>query len=126
MATETLATARLQWESAPSGDATVEWLLRLGASVLDATVERERVPVTERRRGGQPAPRRLTVAEQQEITALAEQHIELPGVARDAAEALARMAPPPHVLARLRGSDLVQAEPLPGVRADSRQERNAT
>lgn len=126
LATETLATARVQWGSAPSGDASVEWVLRLGASVLDATVERERVPATERRRGGQPAPRRLTVAEQQEITALAEQHIELPGAARDAAEALARMAPPPHVLARLGRSDLVQAEPLPGVRAGSRQERNAT
>jgi hypothetical protein len=45
--------------------------------------------------------------------ALAEHHIELPAGARDAADALARMAPPPHALAGLRRSDLVEAEPLP-------------
>jgi hypothetical protein len=80
-------------------------------------VERGRVPAAERRRGQQPRPRRLTVSEQHEIMALAEQHIELPAAARDAADALARMAPPPHVLARLERSDLVEAEPLPGDRA---------
>ncbi len=111
LATETLAAAHLRWESAPSGEAGVEWVLRLGAQVLDTAVERGRVPATERRRGQQPRPRRLTVAEQQEIMALAEQHIELPAAARDAADALARMAPPPHVLARLGRSDLVEAEP---------------
>ena len=126
LATETLAAARLRWEFAPSGNARAAWLLRLGASVLDATVEHGRVPATERRRGGQPVPRRLTVAEQQEITALAEQHIELPSAARDAADALARMAPAPHVLARLRRSDLVQAEPLPEVPADQSQERSGS
>ncbi len=124
LATETLAAARLRWETAPSGEARVEWLLRLGAAVLDATVDHGRVPATERRRGGQPVSRCLTVAEQQEITALAEQHIELPDTARDAADALARMAPPPHVLARLRRSDLVRAEPLPEVPADQALERN--
>lgn len=124
LATETLAAARLQRGSAPSGEAGVEWLLRLGASTLDATVDHGRAPATDRRRGGQPAPHRLTVAEQQEITALAEQYIELPGAARDAADALARMAPPPHVLARLRRSDLVEAEPLREVAADQEQERN--
>jgi hypothetical protein len=113
LATETLAAAHLQWESAPSGEAGLEWVLGLGAQVLDTAVERGRVRATERRRGRQPRPRRLTVAEQQEIMALAEQHIELPARARDAADALARMAPPPHALARLRHSDLVQAEPLP-------------
>ena len=113
LATETLAAAHVQWDSAPAGDAGVEWVLRLGAEVLDSAVERGRVPATERRRGRQPRPRRLTVAEQQEIMALAEQHIELPATARDAADALARMAPAPHALAELRRSDLVQAEPLP-------------
>jgi hypothetical protein len=112
LATETLAAAHLQWESAPSEDASIEWLLRLGAQVLDIAVERGRVPATERRRGQQPSPRRLSVAEQHEIMALAEKHIELPTAARDAADALARTAPPPHVLARLSRSDLVEAEPL--------------
>ena len=113
LATETLAAAHLQWESAPSGEAGVDWVLRLGAQVLDTAVQGGRVPATERRRGRQPRPRRLTVAEQQEIMALAEHQIELPAGARDAADALARMAPPPHALAQLRPSDLVQAEPLP-------------
>jgi hypothetical protein len=126
LATETLAAARLQWRTAPSGEAGVEWVLRLGASVLEATVDNGRVPATERRRGGRPVPRRLTVAEQREIAALAEQHIELPDTARDAADALARMAPPPHVLARLRPSDLVEAEPLPEVATDRDPERSGT
>jgi hypothetical protein len=112
LATETLAAARLRWESVPSEDASVEWLLRLGAQVLEVAAEWGRVPATERRRGQQPRPRRLTVAEQHEIMALAEEHIELSAAARDAADALARTAPPPHTLARLRRSDLVQAEPL--------------
>ena len=111
LATETLAAARIRWESAPPGDDGVEWVLRLGAAVLDATVERGRVPSTERRRGHDPKPRRLTEAEQQEIMSLAEHHLDLPQYGRDAADALARMAPPPHVLAELRRSDLVDAEP---------------
>jgi hypothetical protein len=115
LATETLAAAHFQWGSAPSGDAGVGWVLRLGAHVLDVAVERGRVPATERRRGRQPRPRRLTVAEQQEIMALAEQHLALPDSALDAADALARMAPPPHVLAELQRSDLVEAEPLPDI-----------
>ncbi len=113
LATETLAAAHLRWESAPPGDAAVEWVLRLGAEVLDTAVDRGRVPATERRRGHQPTPRRLSVGEQQEIMALAEQNIELPAGARDGADALARMAPPPHALAQLQRSDLVQADPLP-------------
>ena len=116
LTTETLAAARLRWQSAPPGDAAVEWVLQLGAEIVHAAAERGRVPTTERRRGQQPSPHRLTVAEQQEIMALAEQHIELPGEARHAADALARMAPPPNLLARLRGSDLIEAEPLPGPR----------
>jgi hypothetical protein len=126
LATETLAAARLQWESAPTGNAAVELVLRLGIPVLDKAVERGRVPATERRRGQQPESRRLTVAEQQEIMALAEEHIELPGTARDAADALARMAPPPHVLAQLRRSDLVQAESLPGPATDRKHGRRGT
>jgi hypothetical protein len=118
LATETLAAVHLQWGSAPSGEAGVEWVLRLGARVLDTAVERGRVPTTERRRGQQPRPRRLTIAEQQEIMALAEEHLDLPRAARDAADALARTAPPPHVLAELRRSDLVQAEPLPDIATD--------
>jgi DNA-directed RNA polymerase specialized sigma24 family protein len=113
LATETLAAARVQWELAPAGGETLEWVLRLGMQVLDATVERRRVPGTERRRGQPPAPRVLTVAEQREITALAEEHIELPAAARDAADALARMAPPPHVLGELRLSELVRVQPPP-------------
>jgi hypothetical protein len=111
LATETLAAAHVQWESAPCGEAGVEWVLRLGAGVLDTAGRVGRVPATERRRGQQPRPRRLTIAERQEIMALAEHHIELPARARDAADELARMAP--HALAQLRRSDLVQAEPLP-------------
>lgn len=113
LATETLAAAHFHWESAPSGDAGFEWVLRLATEVLDTTVERGRVPATQRRRGQQPRPRRLTVTEQHEIMALAEHPIEPPPPARDAADALARTAPPPHVLARINRSDLVDAEPLP-------------
>ena len=113
LATETIAAARLQWDSAPVGDEAVDWLLRHGASVLDAAVEQRRVPSVERRRGRQPAPRRLSAAEQQELMALAEARIELPAGARDAADALARTAPPRHVLLELRLSGLVEAEPLP-------------
>lgn len=112
LTTETLAAAHLRWETAPSGDARPEWVLRLGARVLDSAVDRGRVPANERRRGREPRPRRLTVAEQQEIMALAEQHLELPAAAQDAADALARMAPPPHALGRLGRSGLVEAEPL--------------
>lgn len=113
LATETLASAWLQWDAAPSGDEAVDWLLRLAAHVLDATVERERVPSVERRRGHRPTSRRLSVAEQRQITALAEEHIELPASARDAADTLARMAPPPQVLTELRLSGLVEADQLP-------------
>jgi DNA-directed RNA polymerase specialized sigma24 family protein len=113
LATETLAAAWLQWDVAPSGDEAVDWLLRLAAHVLDATVERKRVPSVERGRGHRPTSRRLSVAEQRQITALAEEHIELPASAQDAADALARMAPPPHVLTELRLSRLVEADPLP-------------
>lgn len=113
LATETLAAARLQWDLAPEGEDAVGWLLGIGAGVLDAAVERGGVPCTERRRRRVFAPHRLTAAEQQQITALAEAHIELPASARGPADALARMAPPIHVLRQLRLSGLVDAEPLP-------------
>jgi hypothetical protein len=126
LATETLAAARLQWRSASSGHVSIEWVMGLGTQVLDAAVERRRVPTAERRGGQQPAPRHLTVAEQQEIMALAEHHLELPATAREAADALARRAPPPDLLAELRRSDLVQAEPLPYGPTDRRLERHGT
>lgn len=112
LATEALAAAHLQWEFAPADDDAVAWVLQLAADVLGETIRSGQVPLTERRRGQQPSTRRLSVDEQQEIMALAEQHLELPTAARDAADALARMAPPPHALSRLRLSRLVQAEPL--------------
>jgi predicted RNA polymerase sigma factor len=112
LATETLAAARLQWESAPVSDEAVGWLLWLGVGVLSAAVERGGVPATERRRGRQPTAKRLSASEQREITALAEAQIELPASAREPADALARTAPPRHVLQTLRLSGLVEAEPL--------------
>jgi DNA-directed RNA polymerase specialized sigma24 family protein len=114
LATETLATAHLRWEFAPpEEDLAMAWLLRLGADVLTETSSRGRVPATERRRTSQSATRVLSVAEQREITRLAERHVDLPNSARRAADELARMAPPPHVLKTLALSSLVTAEPLP-------------
>lgn len=113
LTTETLAAAHLQWEFAPADDDAVAWVLQLAADVLGETMRSGRVPLTERRRRHQPNTRRLSVTEQQEIMALAEERLELPTAARDAADALARMAPPPHALSGLRLSRLVQAEPLP-------------
>lgn len=113
LATETLTTAHLKWELAPDGDFAVEWLLRIAVDVLSDSVSRGRVPSAERRRANQSARRILTVAEQREIGVLAEQHIELPERARDAADELARMAPPPHTLSALSLSSLVTVEELP-------------
>ncbi len=113
LATETLAAARIQWESAPAGDEAVAWALDLGSDLLAATVERGRVPSAERRRGNYPRPHRLTAAEQQQIMALAEAHLELPRGAQAAADALARTAPPRHVLTGIRLSGLVERDPLP-------------
>jgi hypothetical protein len=113
LATETLATARLRWASAPPPPQRIAWAIELGTGVLAETVERGRVPSLERLRNRRPAPLRLTVAEQHELMALAEARFELPPEARAAADALARTAPPAHVLRELRGSDLVDADPLP-------------
>jgi DNA-directed RNA polymerase specialized sigma24 family protein len=113
LATETLATARLQLDAAPDHDETLAWLLGIAASVLDAAVGRGSVPSIERQRGGRPRVQRLTIEQQREITALAETHIELPENARATADALARNAPPWHVLRGLRPSGLVEADPLP-------------
>lgn len=122
LATETLATAHLKWEFAPAGDPAVEWVMRVATDVLEEAVSRGRVPSTERRRANQSAPRTLTVQEQREIAALAEHHIELPSTARDAADELARMAPPPHVLRTLSLSPLVTADELP----DHSRQRDGT
>jgi hypothetical protein len=113
LATETLATAHLNWEFAPDSELAADWVLCLAAGVLAETVSRGRVPSTERRRANQSAPRTLTAAEQRELAALAERQVELPTTARDAADELARMAPPPHVLRALSRSSLVTAEQLP-------------
>jgi hypothetical protein len=113
LATETLAVARIQWDAAPDGHEAVAWVLNLGSDLLVTTVERRQVPSTERRRGNDPRPHRLTAAEQQQIMALAEQHLELPPTAQAAADALARTAPPRHVLADIRLSGLVDRDPLP-------------
>ncbi len=113
LATETVATGRVRWRSVPARLEPLAWLLELGADVLAAAVERKRVPSIERRREHQPRSVTLTVAQQQELMALAEARLELPADARTAAEALARTAPPMHVLRELRRSDLVDAEPLP-------------
>ncbi len=113
VAAEAFARARLEWSAAPEDDEAVAWLVELGAGEIEAAAQHGAVRSIERRRGGRTAIRRLTVARQQEITALAEQLIELPAAASDAASALARTAPAPSVLAGLRLSDLVQAAPLP-------------
>ncbi len=113
LATETLAAARIEWESSPGGEEAVAWVLNLGFDVLAAAVERRRVPSTERRRANDPPPHQLTAAEQQEIMALAEAHIDLPDTARAVSDTLARMAPPRHVLEDLRLSGLVQRERAP-------------
>lgn len=113
LATEALAAARVRWTWAPEDAGRVVWLLGLGAEILDATVERKRVPSAERRRDANPAAFRLTLAHQRQLLALAEKRLDLPPGAQDVADALARTAPPPHVLRELRCSDLVDAEPLP-------------
>ncbi len=113
LATETFATAHIQWDLAPEGELAVEWVLQIGADVLNATVTRGRVPSTERRRTHQSVPRALTVEQQQEIANLVEHHIELPAIARQATDALARTAPPPHVLEELALSSLMTAETAP-------------
>jgi len=113
IATEALASARLRWRSAPEGRELLAWLIELATAVLTQTVERGQVPSIERRREHQPAARVLSVAQQRELTVLAEARIELPTEAQAAADALARSAPPMHVLRTLRRSDLVDAEPLP-------------
>jgi len=113
LATETLATARLHSDAAPDQDETLAWLLELAAGVLDAAAERGSVPSIERLRGRHPCVQRLTIEQQREITALAETHVDLPEGARAIADALARDAPPWHVLRGLRPSGLVEADPLP-------------
>jgi hypothetical protein len=113
LATETLAAARLHLDAAPDRDETLAWLLGLAVGVLDTAVERGSVPSIERQRERRPRVHRLTVQHQQEITALAETHIDLPESARGIADALARNAPPTHVLRGLRPSGLVEADPLP-------------
>jgi hypothetical protein len=119
LATETLAAARWRWEAPADrgadqdGEDRSAWLIELASSVLTEAAKRKRVPSVERRRGHEPAPHALTIAEQQEMTRLAEAHVELSRAARAAAEALASTAPATHVLGELRLSGLVDAQALP-------------
>ena len=112
LATETLAAAGTRWEEPPAGERGLVDVIGLAAGILARAVERRRVPATERRRYGL-APYRLTVDQQRELVALSEHPLDLPAEARQAAEALARGAPPPSALRELRRSDLVEADPLP-------------
>jgi hypothetical protein len=121
---EALARARQEW---PPGDATslvgdatadrtetgVAWLVGIAAAVLREAAEAGVVPSVERHRRGAAHTRRLSRAHLQELIALTEHAIELPEAASAAAAALARDAPQPHTLARLRLSELVDAELVP-------------
>ncbi|MDQ6775559.1 MAG: hypothetical protein M3071_04905 [Actinomycetota bacterium] len=126
LATETLAAARWRWGSARDADGDSQdrsaWLIELGGLVLADAAERQSVPSVERRRhGGEPAPQTLTIAEQQEMAQLVEAHVELSPAAREAADALARAAPPRHALREIRLSGLVDAQALPDRERDRRE-----
>jgi hypothetical protein len=121
IAAEALACARQEWPpgDAPSlvgdaaknrTDAGVAWLVGIAAAVLREAADTGVVPSIQRRRGGAAQIRRLSRAHQQELIALTEHAIELSDAASAAAAALARDAPQPCTLARLRLSDLVDAE----------------
>jgi hypothetical protein len=119
LTTESLAAARVTWPQTPDADDRLALLLGSIAPVILAdAAARGEVPATERSRGRRPPVQTLTARQQRELTMLAEARLELPSDAQAAAEALARSAPPAHVLARLRGSRLVDAEPLPDDRAN--------
>jgi predicted RNA polymerase sigma factor len=115
LATETLAAARWRWESPlDPRDDRFAWLIELGASVLADAGERTRVPSVERRRRtGEPPTHTLTVADQQEISRLADAHLELTPAAHEVAERLARNSPPLYILRRIDLSGLVNAQALP-------------
>jgi predicted RNA polymerase sigma factor len=96
LATETIAAARSRWGLAADpnqSDDRSAWLIE--------------------RRGREPTPHRLTISDQQEMAKLAEERLELSPAATEAAEALARTAPPRHVLREIHLSGLVSAQPLP-------------
>jgi hypothetical protein len=112
LATETLAAARTLWDDPSAGERGLVDVIGLAARILARAVERGRVPATERRRYGL-APYRLTLDQQRELVALSEHPLDLAAEPRQAAEALARSAPPPSALRELRCSDLVEADPLP-------------
>jgi hypothetical protein len=123
VAAEALARARLEWPRADvphaaedlAGDLaghSLAWLIGITAAVVREAAQAGVVPSLERRRAGEGAVRRLTTAHQQELVALTEHVVELPGAARAAAAALARDAPPPSMLLQLRASDLIDPEPL--------------
>jgi predicted RNA polymerase sigma factor len=117
LATEALAAARSRWVPAANPDDNDDgsaWLIELGASVLADAAEHKHVPSVERRRSGrEPRPHTLTISDQEEMARLAEARLELSSAAVEAAEALARTAPPHHVLREIHLSGLVSAQPLP-------------
>jgi predicted RNA polymerase sigma factor len=126
LATEALAAARSRWDDQAahrneSGDRSA-WLIELGGSVLADAAEHKRVPSVERRRSGrEPIPHTLTISEQHEMAQLAEARLELSPAAVEAAEALARTAPPRHILRETRLSGLVSAQPLPDHERERRE-----
>ncbi|HEY5262107.1 MAG TPA: hypothetical protein VIJ33_08335 [Solirubrobacteraceae bacterium] len=116
LATETLAAARSRWDptDANENDDRSAWLIALGGSVLADAAERMRVPSVERRRRGrEPTPHTLTISDQQELAKFAESPLELSAAALEAAEALARTAPPHHIIRGIHLSGLVSAQALP-------------
>ena len=125
LATETLAAARSRWRPVADHDESDDrsaWLIELAGSVLADAAERERVPSVERRRRGCEPPRHmLTISDQRDLAKFAEAHLELSPSAVEAAETLARTAPPHHMLLEIRLSGLVSAEPLPDHERDRRE-----
>ena len=111
LAVETLATLRWRWSESPAGnEQRLIWAFETSHALLAVAVARGVVPSVERTRDHQ---RTLSIAEQQQITRLAEQRLDLPSRVQEVVDALARDAPPPQQLRALRCSPLVDAEPLP-------------
>jgi len=114
LAAETLATLRRRWSERPDEEEErLIWAFEASRALLAAAVERGVVPSVERCRDQRPEHRTLSIAEQQHISRLAEERLDLPTRVQDVVDAMARNAPPPQGLRALRSSRLVDAEPLP-------------
>jgi hypothetical protein len=113
LAIETLATLRRRWSECPADDEErLIWAFESSHALLAVAVARGVVPSVERTRDQRPDHQTLSIAEQQQITGLSEQRLDLPPRAQDMVDELARNAPPPQQLRALRCSPLVAAEPL--------------